>query len=221
MSRLDFVILGGAEPELHRIRWGAPTLLATLLPGPEEACATIRELADAIDAPKEDGLEILDNIAAGCIVDLARKRLVVSGSAAAISRDDLPRRLIAQEVLPALAATWPGWQLEYGPEHVCGALELYLHARELAPPAVTPIRCTAYALDTGVLEDGEPVLRERAFYVDALLLESAEVAALNAAGIEEIRDLCGLGDRELAARGISEALRHRLRDELAGWFFTE
>lgn len=220
MSRLDFVI--PAAPN----RWGAPTLLATLLHGPEEACASIRELAEAIEEAQDDsfhddgGLEILDNIAAGCIVDLARKRLVVSGSADTIARDDLPRPLIAQEVLPALAATWPGWQLEYEPEHVRGALELYLHARGLVPAAVTPTRCAAYALDTGVLEDGEPVLRERAFHVDALLLESSEVAALNAAGIEEIRDLCGLDDRELAARGISEALRHRLRDELTGWFFT-
>lgn len=115
-ERLDIVIVTDHGFGIHHQSWGASGLFAQLLAGPERALEDARSFGQTTE---------LDDSMAAAVIDLARRRLVIAGSAEVVS-DAGPRRVQPQELLGELATAWPGWGLAYEPNFVIEPVILYL-----------------------------------------------------------------------------------------------
>lgn len=221
-DRLDVVIVGDGGATIHHQRWGATSLYAMLVEGPERATA----MARSFDATAE-----LDDLLAGCVIDPARRTLVIAGPADVITSAG-PRGLQPQEVLPELAPLWPGWHLVYEPDFVIEPVALYVRGLGLPlaslnePHALAAIEGTqrfvaaAYSLvapapaeqPTRAPTAGRALTdAERARSLDELDdLSIRAMQELRAAGLATFGDVFGHGRDALARRGVSQKVLNEL-----------
>lgn len=222
-DRLDVVIVRDGLVQIFHQRWGATSLFAMLVEGPTRAEAMARSF---------DVTDELDDILAGCVIDVDRATLVVAGPADVITSAG-PRGLQPQEVLPELAPLWPTWTLVYEPDYVVEPVALYVRGRGLplaslnAPHALAAIegtrRFTAPAYTLGAPAAAEPATAgrtpteaERGRRFDQM--EDLSIRAqqeIGAAGLETLGDVVGRGRDALARRGLSQKVLNEL-DELVG-----
>lgn len=219
-DRLDVVIVTEEGAAIYHQRWGATALYAMLLEGPEKAV----DQASMFDRTEE-----IDDILAGCVIDVVRRRLLIAGPAEVIS-DAGPRRVQPEEVLPELAPHWPEWHLAFEPGYVVDPVVLYLRGLGLSlatmnePYVVSDILgkprfvSPAYTLDAPAAAPATPVGRtpsaaDRARRLDELELSVRASNELENAGLTTFGDVIGKGRDALARKGISQ----RALEELAAY----
>lgn len=220
-DRLDVVIVTDGGLAIHHQRWGATSLFSMLLEGPDGAMAQARAFEATV---------ALDDLLAGCVIDVVRRQLLVAGPSEVISASG-PRHAEPQEVLRELAPHWPGWHLAYEPAYSLEPVVLYVrglglqvdslnepHAASDAlrrPRFVAP----AYTLDapTAVVPSNTgarpPTAADLTRSLEELDLSVGLRNEVRSANLQNFGDVLGKGRLALARRGLSQ----RSLDELAEW----
>src|SRR5262245_39783524 len=100
--RANYVLIEGQQPHIHFSRWGALSIPAVLVAGPEATISYVRNLT-----PDD---ELLDDVWAegGMLLQVDRRELRFFGGVE-IYRKPYLRRLL----LRALRALWEGWSVEW------------------------------------------------------------------------------------------------------------
>lgn len=226
-ERLDVIIVTEEGAAIHHQRWGATALYSMLLEGPETAV----DQASMFDRTEE-----IDDILAGCVIDVVRRRLLIAGPAEVISAAG-PRRVQPQEVLPELAPHWPGWHLAFEPDFVVDPVVLYVRGLGLSfatmnepyvvsdllgkPRFVSP----TYTLDAPAVAPATPGTRtptaaDFARRLDELPLSVRASNELENAGVATVGEVLGEGRDALARKGISPKALNELAALMAELGFS-
>lgn len=100
--RANYVLIEGRRPEIYFSRWGAPSIPAVLLSGPEATIAYVRALTPDEELLDEDWAE------GGVLLHVDRRELRFFGGWR-IERT----RYLRRPLLRTLRALWPGWSVEW------------------------------------------------------------------------------------------------------------
>lgn len=101
-NRANYVLIEGGRPEIYFSRWGAPSIPAVLLSGPETTIAYVRALIP------DDDLQDCVWAEGGVVLNLDRRELLFFGGGRIETTPYLRRPLLL-----ALRACWPGWSVEW------------------------------------------------------------------------------------------------------------